>query len=82
MLGRNCQQYSYDVSVRLGCDIYVARYESPIHYLPSVLSPNHNVNVRLDGEFLDVSLPDTHRTLKLGVVSSERASDPACATSN
>lgn len=76
------QQYSYDMSVRLGCDIYVARYESPIHYLPSVFSPNHNVTVRLDGDVMDVSMPETHRTLKLWIVSSRRASDPACAAND
>ena len=80
--GPQLQQYSYDLSLRLGCDIYVARYESPIHYLPSVFSPNHNVTVRLDGDAMDVSLPDTHRDLKLGIVSSQRAGDPACATSD
>jgi hypothetical protein len=76
------QEYSYDVSIRLGCEVYVGRYESPIHYLPPVFAPNHNVNVRLDGDFLNVSLPDAKRAMKLGIVSSEQASDPACAAND
>jgi hypothetical protein len=76
------QHYVYDVEVRLGCDVYVGRYESPVNHLPPVFSPNHNLSVRLDGDLMDVSTPDTNRPLSLWIVSTRRAGDAACAAND
>jgi hypothetical protein len=76
------QHYVYDVDVRLGCDVYVGRYESPVNHLPPVFSANHNLSVRLDGDLMAVSTQDTNRPLSLWIVSTRRASDPACAVND
>ncbi len=76
------QHYVYDVKVRLGCDVYVGRYESPVNHLPPAFSPNHNLSVRLNGDLMDVSTADANRPLNLWVVSSQRASDSACAAND
>ena len=39
--------YLYNVSVRLNCDVYVGRYETELDNLPSELSANNSVPVRL-----------------------------------
>jgi hypothetical protein len=39
--------YRYDVSVQLNCEVYVGRYESVLDDLPSALSPNNSVPIRL-----------------------------------
>jgi hypothetical protein len=70
--------YSYNVGVRLDCNIYVGCYESGIDYLPSVLAPNHTVDVRLDNHLLYVSLPESDRIVKMGIVSHSRLKQQAC----
>jgi hypothetical protein len=42
------EDYSYDIGIRLNCNIYIGRYESATDYLPSVFSPKHSVDVRLE----------------------------------
>jgi hypothetical protein len=70
--------YSYDVGIRLNCNIYVGRYESATDYLPSVFAPNHTVDVRLDKHLMYVSLPDGDRILKMGIVSHKRVKEESC----
>ena len=50
--------YSYDIGIRLNCNIYVGRYQSPTDYLPSVFSLQHSVDVRLQKHIMYVSLPE------------------------
>jgi hypothetical protein len=49
--------YRYDVSVQLNCEVYVGRYESVLDDLPSALSPNDPVPIRLEKHvmYLDFS---------------------------
>lgn len=74
------QRYTYDVSVRLNCDIYDIRYESTVNHLPSMFSVNSTVSVRRDDDWMDVATPDSNHVLKLGIVSKHRADDLACAS--
>ena len=41
------EDYSYDIGIGLNCNIYIGRYESATYHLPSVFSPKHSVDVRL-----------------------------------
>jgi hypothetical protein len=72
------EDYSYDVGIRLNCNIYVGRYESATDYLPAVFAPNHMVDVRMDKHVLYVSLPEGDRVVKMGIVSHKRLTEQAC----
>jgi len=71
--------FSYDIGIRLNCNVYVSRYESATDYLPAVFAPNHPVDVRLDKHILYVSLPDSDREVKLGIVRHQRVKERDCA---
>jgi len=73
------QDNSYDIGIRLNCNVYVGRYESATDYLPSVFAPNHSVDVRLDGHLMFVSLPDGDRIVKMGIVSHKRVKEQSCS---
>ncbi len=70
--------YSYDVSIRLDCNLYVGRYESATNYLPSVFAPNHAVDVRFDKHLMYVSLSESDRVVKMSIVSHKRLPERAC----
>jgi hypothetical protein len=73
------REYSYDIGIRLACNVYVGRYLSAINYLPSVFAPNQTVDVRLQKHFLYVSLPDSDWDVKMGIVSHRRVTNEFCA---
>lgn len=70
--------YSYDIGIRLNCNIYVGRYQSATDYLPSVFAPNHEVDVRLQKHVMYVSMPDSDREIKMGIVGHRRVKEGAC----
>jgi len=70
--------YVYDIGIRLGCDVYVGRYQSAIDYLPSVFAPNHEVDVRLEKHVLYVSLPSRDSEVKMGIVGHKHAKEQGC----
>jgi hypothetical protein len=72
--------YSYDIAIRLDCNVYVGRYQSPTDYLPSVFSPQHTVDVRFQKHIMYVSLPDSDREVKMGIVGRRRAKQEDCST--
>jgi len=76
------EDYSYDIGIRLDCDVYVGRYESATDYLPSVFAPNHTVDVRLEKHILYVSLPSSDREVKMGIVSHRRTKENGCTANS
>jgi hypothetical protein len=70
--------YSYDIGIRLECNVYVGRYESATDYLPSVFAPNHAVDVRLQKHLIYVSLPFSDREVKMGIVGHRRLKEQEC----
>jgi len=72
------EDYSYDIDIRLDCNIYVGRYESEIDYLPSVFSPKHSVDVRLQKHIMYVSLPESDREVKMGIASHHLLKGTQC----
>lgn len=74
--------YAYDVAIRLNCNVYNTRYESPTDYLPSVFAPNHPVDVRIEKHVIYVSLPED-REVKLGILgvgsSKNRRAQPTAS---
>ena len=74
------EYYAYEVSVRVNCGTYVARYESPIDYLPAAFSPGHTVPVRVTKHILYFNLPD-YREMKMGIVRKLGDEQGNCADS-
>ena len=74
------ENYSYDIGIRLNCNIYIGRYESATDYLPSALSLSHAVDVRLQKHDMYVSLPDGDREVKMGIVGHSRLKEKSCVT--
>jgi hypothetical protein len=70
--------YSYDIGIRLNCNLYVGRYESAIDYLPADFALNHSVDVRLDRHVMYVSLPQGDRDVKMGIVSHHLVKTESC----
>jgi hypothetical protein len=73
------EDYSYDIGIRLNCNIYIGRYESATDYLPSVFSPKHSVDARFQKHVMYVSLPESDREVKMGVVGQSRVKEEGCA---
>jgi hypothetical protein len=75
-----CQYYAYDVSVRLNCGTYVARYETPFEYFPAVFSPGRTIPVRVTKRILYFNVPD-YQDMKMGIVRKIRDQQHGCADS-
>jgi hypothetical protein len=76
------EDFSYDIGIRLNCNVYIGRYESATDYVPSVFAPHHTVNVLLQKHFLYVSLPDGDREVKMGITSHHLLKGNQCAANN
>jgi hypothetical protein len=76
------EDYSYDIGIRLNCDVYVGRYESATDYLPSAFATQHAVDVRLQKHIMYVSLPDTDREVKMGIVNHRLLKGERCVVNN
>jgi hypothetical protein len=70
-------EYADDIGIRLGCELYVGRYESAIDYLPSAFTPNHSVDVRIQKHILYVTLSGD-RELKMGIIRHSHLKDASC----
>jgi hypothetical protein len=73
------QYYLYNVSVQLKCDVYVGRYESEFDDLPSELSANNSVSVRLQKHMMYLDFPGD--TVKMQIVHHKVSAEAACAQS-
>ena len=68
--------FVYNVSVRLNCNVYVGRYESEVDDLPSALSPNNSVLVRLEKHRMYLDFPGD--TVKMRIVHRKVSTEGAC----
>ena len=68
--------YRYDVSVQLNCDVYVGRYETELDDLPSALSPNNSVPVRLEKHLMYLDFPGD--SVKMQIVRHKLSTAGAC----
>ena len=67
--------YRYDVSVQLNCEVYNLRYESELNDVPSELSANNRVKVRLKKNVMYLDFPGD--TVKMRIVH-HKVSETAC----
>ena len=72
--------FAYQVSVKVDCETYVGHYESPYDYLPSELTPNRPVEVRLAKHEMTFDLPGD-REMKMPIVHREVDRGSPCGPS-
>jgi hypothetical protein len=68
--------YLYDVSVQLNCDVYVGRYETELDDLPSALSANNSVPVRLQKHVMYLDFPGD--SVKMQIVRHKVSQQGTC----
>jgi hypothetical protein len=68
--------YLYNVSVQVNCAVYTLRYESELNDLPSALSANSQVPVRLKKNVMYLDFPGD--TVQMRIVHHKVNSDTAC----
>jgi hypothetical protein len=68
------QYYAYEVSIRVGCEIYTGRYETPFNYLPSAFSSDRQVSMRLTKHVMYFDLPN-NPDLRMGIVHRKSVCD-------
>jgi hypothetical protein len=69
--------YSYDIGIRLNCTVYTVRYDTSLDSLPSVFTPNHEIEVNLQKHSMSVAFPG-ERSVKLGIAGRGRGKDTSC----
>ena len=62
------EAYLYDVSVHVNCGTYVGRYESWYDYVPSILSANQKIQVRLTRSVMFVPVQN-QKEIEMPIVS-------------
>jgi hypothetical protein len=70
------QYYRYNVSVQLNCEVYKLRYETDLNDLPSGLSANNHVPVRLEKNVMYLDFPGN--TVKMRIVHHKVNRETAC----
>ena len=68
--------YLYNVSVQLNCDVYVGRYETELDDLPSALSANSSVPVRIEKHLIYLDFPGN--TVKMRIVRHKVSQQGTC----
>src|SRR4029077_14270627 len=69
-------EYDFEVSLRVGCLVYVGLYQSAIDYLPGTIAPDQSVEVSVEKHVLRVKVPD--REITMGMTRRYRASPGTC----
>ncbi len=59
--------YTFEVSIQVGCETYVGRYETPLNYLPSAFTADRPVTMRLTKHVMYFDLPDDP-DMRIGIV--------------
>ena len=49
--------YTYEISIRVGCRIYVGRYDTALNYLPSIFARDQHVELRLTKRVMYFDVP-------------------------
>ncbi len=68
--------FLYNVSVQVNCEVYVGRYETELNDLPSALSANNAVPVRLQKKVMYLDFPGD--TVQMRIVQHKVSREGAC----
>jgi hypothetical protein len=64
--------YSFEVSVRVNCEIYIGRYSTPFNYLPSMFSSDRVIPLRLTRHVMYFDTPNDPE-LRMGIIRRSSA---------
>jgi hypothetical protein len=70
-------EFDHDITVRVGCTQYVARYRSELEYLPPTLAPGQSIEVSRDKGVLYAKIPG-NKDSKMSIIQSEQLKGDAC----
>jgi hypothetical protein len=68
---------SYDIGIQLNCTVYTVRYDTALDSLPSLFTPNHEIEVSLQKHSMSIAFPG-ERIVKLGIAGRGRGKDTSC----
>ena len=71
---------SYDIAIRMNCDLYVGRYRSSINFVAPEVAPNQAVQILMQGHVMYVSYPNQTRQMKMGITSHKHLNDAGCSS--
>jgi hypothetical protein len=72
-------EYDYEVSLRVGCLVYVGLYQSAIDYLPSAIAPDQSVEVSVEKHVMRVRVSGD-REITVEITRHYRASLGSCSS--
>lgn len=72
-------EYDYEVSLRVGCLIYIGLYQSAIDYLPSAIAPDQSVDVNVGKHVMRVRVSGD-REITMEITRHYRASPDSCSS--
>jgi len=72
-------EYDFEVSLRMGCLVYVGLYQSPIDYLPSSIAPDQSVDVSVEKHVMRVRVLGD-REITMEITRHYRASPGSCSS--
>jgi hypothetical protein len=72
-------EYDYEVSLRVGCLVYVGLYQSAIDYLPSAIAPDQAVDVSVEKHVMRVRVSGG-RQITVEITRHYRASPGSCSS--
>lgn len=70
-------EFDHDITLRLGCTQYVARYRSEIDYLPPVLTPGQTIEISIDKNLMYAKIPG-NKDARMSIVRREHLKEDAC----
>jgi hypothetical protein len=70
-------EFDHDITVRVGCRQYVARYRSELDYLPPALAPGQSIEVSPDKGVLYARIP-SNKDVRMSIIQSEQLKGDAC----
>ncbi len=73
-------EYDYEVSLRMGCMVYVGLYQSAIDYLPSAIASDQTVEISVEKHVMRVRVSGG-RQITMEITRHYRASPGSCNSS-
>jgi hypothetical protein len=71
-------EFDHDITLRVGCTQYVARYRSELDYLPPALAPGQSIDVSPEKGVLYAKIPG-NKDSRMSIIQSEQLKGDACA---
>jgi hypothetical protein len=70
-------EFDHDITFRLGCTEYVARYRSEIDYLPPALTPGESVDISVEQNVMYARIPG-NKDARMSIIRREQLKEDAC----